>query len=115
MLDTESKLNEGIEDEDGEDVDLISQLEGMTLDKENAENENPEAQLKKKVLSLDNPVFKEDKESSKIQTVVSELKKLRKKYKWTKFRCSAKYCCRPKSNLFYFFEKRSKFRWYWAI
>jgi len=73
MIDQETRQSEGIE-EHGEELDLISQLEDMTLSKEK-EAESPE----KAILEMNNPVFKEAKASSKIQTVVAELRKLKER------------------------------------
>jgi len=74
MLDQEIRATEGIEEE-GEDIDLISKLEDMTINKEEKQEEDSPA----KILQMGNPVFKESSVSSKISTVVAELKRLREK------------------------------------
>ncbi|XP_023338911.1 transcription termination factor 2 isoform X2 [Eurytemora carolleeae] len=71
MLDQETREHEGIED-NGEDLDLISQLECMNLTKDREEDTT-------KILEMSNPVFSPDCASSKIDTVVTELKKLKMK------------------------------------
>jgi len=69
MLDQDTKVSEGIE-EDGEDIDLISAMQDMDLES----NEN--VIKEETILDISNPVFAESKSSSKIETVISELKKL---------------------------------------
>merc|ERR1719195_92486 len=73
MLDTETKVSEGIE-EDGEDLDLISAMEDMNIEKADSTDHKPES-----VLEISNPVFSSDSCSSKIDMVMQELKILRKK------------------------------------
>ena len=73
MLDAETKVSEGI-DEDGEDVDLISAMEDMNIDKTDRSERTAET-----VLDIANPVFSADSSSSKIKMVVEELKELKKK------------------------------------
>lgn len=68
MIDQEARQSEGIE-EDGEELDLISKLEDMNLSKE------PET--KAEILNIKNEVFNQEKPSSKIETVVRELRKLK--------------------------------------
>ena len=69
MLDQDTKVSEGIE-EDGEDIDLISAMQDMDLES----NEN--VIKEETILDISNPVFAESKSSSKIETVIGELKKL---------------------------------------
>jgi hypothetical protein len=67
MLDKESCENDGIEDETGLDVDLLSQLSKMGLDDKNEkESVDADALVKRKVLVHNNPVFKKDRISSKV-------------------------------------------------
>jgi len=73
MLDQETKEAEGIIEEDGEDLDLLSKLEDMTINKESKEPSPA------KILQMENPVFKDASASSKISTVVEELQKLKDK------------------------------------
>ena len=73
MLDTETKVSEGIE-EDGEDLDLISAMEDMNIEKADSTDHKPES-----VLEISNPVFSSDSCSSKIDMVMKELQILRKK------------------------------------
>lgn len=81
MLDSESKSTEGIDD-DGDDLDLISQLADMSI-ASGTKMVSPEEKLKKSVLHLNNPVFKQDRESSKIIRVVEELSKLKERHEKT--------------------------------
>jgi transcription termination factor 2 len=77
MLDKESCENDGIEDETGLDVDLLSQLGKMGLD-DTKESEPVDADglVKKKVLDHKNPVFKKDRLSSKMRALFAELGKV---------------------------------------
>jgi len=70
MLDTETRAQEGIE-ENGEDLDLISRLEDMNI------NKNQEEKSPAKILNIDNVVFNEA--SSKIITIMAEIRKLKTK------------------------------------
>ena len=85
MLDDESKANEGLEQvKDSETDDLMNQMSRMSIGrfnnpKENEENEDPEEDMKKKILDLENPVFGEKRASSKIETVIEALEELREK------------------------------------
>ena len=83
MLDDEAKANEGLEQtSDADTDDLLNQMSRMSIGhfKENKkENEDPEEDLKKKILDADNPVFREKRASSKIETVIEALEELRKK------------------------------------
>merc|ERR1712098_975148 len=76
MLDTETKQSEGIEDQDGEDMDLISAMEDINLNKEKSNVDKTE-----NILDKANPVFATDSTSSKINMVVDELLKLKEKKK----------------------------------
>jgi len=76
MLDTETKQSEGIEDQDGEDMDLISAMEDINLNKEKSSVDKTE-----NILDKANPVFATDSTSSKINMVVDELIKLKEKKK----------------------------------
>jgi len=71
MLDEDTKVAEGIE-EDGEDVDLISRMEDMDLGADKKGSSDV-------VLDINNPVFEEGRSSSKMETVVEELRRLRQK------------------------------------
>ena len=73
MLDPESKATEGLEDEEGEDLDLISQLADLSIKPESSDAADGDT------LVRNNPVFKESRPSSKIGTIVDELRKLKKK------------------------------------
>merc|ERR1719323_3009267 len=73
MIDSEVKQSEGIE-EDGEDVDLISAMEDMDITRD-----KPDVDKAEKILDASNPVFATDSTSSKINTVVEELKLLQEK------------------------------------
>ena len=64
---------EGIEEE-GEDVDLISAMEDLDIDKTDSSQEKTET-----ILEKSNPVFSTDSCSSKIKTVMEELTILKKK------------------------------------
>ena len=75
MLDQDTKLSEGIE-EDGEEIDLISAVEDMNISNTEKKDAVPE-----RILDVNNPVFDEARSSSKIDTVVEELKKLAMKKK----------------------------------
>lgn len=67
MLDKESCENDGVEDETGLDVDLLSQLSNMGLDdKKEKESVDADELVKRKVLVHSNPVFKKDRLSSKV-------------------------------------------------
>jgi hypothetical protein len=66
MLDKESCENDGIEDETGLDVDLLSQLRKMNLDENESEPVDADGLVKRKVLVHNNPVFKKDRISSKV-------------------------------------------------
>ena len=85
MLDDESKANEGLEQaKDSETDDLLNQMSRMSIGnfnnpKGNEENEDPEEDMKKKILDLQNPVFGEKRPSSKIETVIEALEELRAK------------------------------------
>jgi hypothetical protein len=94
MLDSEAKANEGIEDQDGEELDLISQMADMSLRYpkifsilklftlvEKKLLIRPQGHDVKETTALlkKNPIFEESCESSKIATVISELKKLKEK------------------------------------
>ena len=70
MLDAESRCNEGLDDQDTEDLDLVSQLADMSLAKDGDHKE------KLPVLDLKNPVFQEQRPSSKITKVVKKFTKL---------------------------------------
>jgi len=72
MLDQETKAAEGIE-ENGEEVDLISAMEDMDI---SVAEKKEKAEV---ILDIANPVFEDRRSSSKIGTVVDELKKLVKK------------------------------------
>eukprot|EP00092_Neocalanus_flemingeri_P036978 GFUD01040257.1.p1 GENE.GFUD01040257.1~~GFUD01040257.1.p1 ORF type:complete len:1284 (-),score=419.89 GFUD01040257.1:168-4019(-) len=70
MLDQEEKIAEGIEEE-GEEVDLISAMEDMDISNAGAVEAKAE-----NILKMSNPVFAEERSSSKIDTVMEELRKL---------------------------------------
>ena len=75
MIDTEARVNDGLDDTK-EDDDLIAQMGGMAIgggggSKQQAELD-PEEEMAKKsdVLSPDNPMFQDSTVSSKITTLV---------------------------------------------
>merc|ERR1711915_611466 len=72
----ETKQSEGIEDQDGEDMDLISAMEDINLNKDKSNVDKTE-----NILDKANPVFATDSTSSKINMVVDELLKLKEKKK----------------------------------
>ena len=73
MLDADSKATEGMEDEECEDLDLISQLADMSIKPDSTDDPDGDT------LVRNNPVFKESRPSSKIETVMEELCKLKKR------------------------------------
>jgi hypothetical protein len=73
MLDAEAKATEGLEDENGEDIDLISQMADMSMASSSDQKSDENA------LDRANPVFEDQRPSSKILTVLAELKKLRQR------------------------------------
>jgi len=80
MIDAESRAAAGsIEDKElgaaGADEDLISAMSDMSIGRGSAAEEGDEKA--KTALDLNNPVFKKKRESSKIVTVVEELRKLK--------------------------------------
>ena len=83
MLDDEAKANEGLEQaSDADTDDLLNQMSRMSIGhfkEKHKENEDPEEDLKKKILDANNPVFREKRASSKIETVIEALEELRKK------------------------------------
>ncbi|XP_069698032.1 transcription termination factor 2 isoform X2 [Periplaneta americana] len=74
MLDKETCENDGIVDDTGLDVDLLSQLSKMGLE-ERIDEEVVDADkvVKKKVLVTSNPVFKKSRISSKMRALFKEL------------------------------------------
>eukprot|EP00095_Tigriopus_kingsejongensis_P001924 maker-scaffold246_size239296-snap-gene-0.19 protein:Tk01924 transcript:maker-scaffold246_size239296-snap-gene-0.19-mRNA-1 annotation:"transcription termination factor 2" len=82
MLDSDSKAAEGI-DEEGDDIDLVSQLADLSI-APGSKPETAEDHLKKSVLNLKNPVFKPERESSKILKVLSELRILKERFDETR-------------------------------
>jgi len=92
MIDTESEINEGLNDENGDDdKDLIAQMSSMAIgggaakgDGKGGEGEgdaDADEELRKNVLSPSNPMFNEQTVSSKIRTLVGELRKLKTREK----------------------------------
>ena len=78
MLDTQTKVNEGIIKDSDEDI--INKMADMSIAKANGDVEDDDEEEKvKEVLDLDNPVFKERRPSSKIHIVLEKLLELRKK------------------------------------
>ena len=73
MLDADSKATEGMEDEECEDLYLISQLADMSIKPDLTDDPDGDT------LVRNNPVFKESRPSSKIETVMEELRKLKKR------------------------------------
>lgn len=71
MLDADSKASEGLDDEDGEDIDLISQLADMSI--------KPDDKPQDSTLDRANPIFEEKKPSSKILMVLEELERMKRK------------------------------------
>ena len=82
MIDSESKKNDGLEGSVDSD-DLVAQMSRMGLEKkgpkENQHSESLEKDLKEEVMSLGNPVFDNFTPSSKIDTLMKELARLKKK------------------------------------
>ena len=76
MLDTQTKVNEGLI-KDADD-DIINKMGNMSIAKPNGDVEEEEEKVKE-VLDLDNPVFKEKRPSSKINIVLEKLLELRQK------------------------------------
>uniref|UniRef100_A0A0K2SVL4 Transcription termination factor 2 n=1 Tax=Lepeophtheirus salmonis TaxID=72036 RepID=A0A0K2SVL4_LEPSM len=76
MLDSEVKSNEGIEDEDGEELDLISRMEEMSIFKKRDISNHEEEE---KLLVVSNPVFDKDTPSSKILKLVEALNEIASK------------------------------------
>ena len=77
MLDAETRADAGIEDEVGEEGDLISQMADMSI--RSTAQQNPDKEIKNTVLNLSNPVFQSKQESSKIITVIEQLKEIQKR------------------------------------
>ena len=73
MLDTETKHSEGLEDEQGEELDLISAMEDMNIRKGDEAEKDEDVEEEDTILKMSNPVFEEKRSSSKIETVVTEL------------------------------------------
>ncbi|KAJ9589216.1 hypothetical protein L9F63_028003, partial [Diploptera punctata] len=66
MLDDEVIKNDGIEDETGLDVDLLSQLKNMNIeDKPESGSFDADGEVKKRILVPSNPVFNKERISSK--------------------------------------------------
>lgn len=81
-MDAETRAADGIEDSlTGDDIDLVSQMEDMSINKNR--DESLETEVKKSVLNLKNPVFEEKLESSKIIKVVEKLKDIKSKSRST--------------------------------
>ena len=74
MLDTDTKQNEGIEEE-GEEVDLISRMEDMDITKDQGDTKDKSEDI----LDKCNPVFATDSTSTKINMVMEELNILKEK------------------------------------
>ena len=74
MLDTDTKQNEGIEEE-GEEMDLISAMEDMDITRD----QGGTSDKSENILDQKNPVFATDSTSTKINMVVEELNILREK------------------------------------
>ena len=75
MLDTQTKVNEGLI-KDSED-DIINKMADMSIAKPDSDVE--ETEEVKEILDLANPVFKEKRPSSKIHIVLEKLLELRQK------------------------------------
>lgn len=71
MLDKETYQQDGIEDVDGLDLDLMDRMKALALDKGEPENNNDTRKMT--FLSSDNPVFAEDRISSKVQCMLRTL------------------------------------------
>lgn len=80
MLDSETRANDGLTDDLGNDADLISQLADMSIATENDNTRDVDSDIQK-TLHPSNPVFHESHESSKIIRVVKELKVLHQRSK----------------------------------
>lgn len=70
MLDKDICQNDGIEDVDGLDLDLMDRMNALALDND-AESESGSGTRKMTFLSPDNPVFAEDRLSSKVRCMLS--------------------------------------------
>lgn len=68
MLDKETYQQDGIEDADGLDLDLMDRMKALALDN-NGEPENNNDTRKMAFLSSNNPVFAEDRISSKVSSI----------------------------------------------
>merc|ERR1712142_920228 len=83
MIDMESAVNAGLEDGADEDKDLIAQMSGMAIGSSSgaakSSEDDVDEELERNVLSGNNPIFKETTVSSKIQTLMREVKVLKKK------------------------------------
>ncbi|CAB4066414.1 TTF2 [Lepeophtheirus salmonis] len=76
LLTVKVKSNEGIEDEDGEELDLISRMEEMSIFKKRDISNHEEEE---KLLVVSNPVFDKDTPSSKILKLVEALNEIASK------------------------------------
>lgn len=98
MLDADSRATEGLDNVDGDDVDLLEQMADLSLNQEAKKTEGDE-EIKKRVLNISNPIFQvlkinyrfliveeaikrlvlfqEKRASSKIEKVMEELTKLK--------------------------------------
>ena len=83
IIDNEAKETAGLDATDDND-DLISKMTNMSIcQEENGDDSSTcdvESEIKDDVLVPSNPVFQEDRPSSKILTVIQELKKLKHIY-----------------------------------
>ena len=80
MIDDDSRANEGLDGKDADDIDLISQMEDMSI-ANGAAKEEEEIPL----LNMKNPVFQDSRASSKIRKVrpnLAPLAKLHREYKF---------------------------------
>merc|ERR1711994_969483 len=82
IIDEETKETAGLDANSENDV-LISKMTNMTLLGENDKHDSSKDIEKEmeNVLTTSNPIFQEDKASSKIKTVVEEIEKLKELHK----------------------------------
>ncbi|CAG0888256.1 unnamed protein product, partial [Darwinula stevensoni] len=74
MLDSESRAGAGIEDEEEEDLDLLEQLQGLSI---RADGETVDEAVTKKVFTSVNPVFNPTRRSTKIKMLLEQLQTTR--------------------------------------
>lgn len=80
MIETETQEVDGLENssEEGLDLDLVSQMADMSLTSAAEMKAQADKRLKERVLTMDNPIFQEAHESSKIAQLIKEIKKIQR-------------------------------------